>query len=327
MKAIVQDRYGTADVLEFRDIGKPVADGDEDVLVRVHAAGVDAGAWHLMTGLPYPVRLMGFGLRRPKHPVRGWDFAGTVEAVGGRVTRFRPGDEVFGTSDGSWAEYTCTRADRIAPKPPGVTFEQAAVLPASGCTALQALRDAGKVRQGQQILVIGAGGGVGTYAVQLAKNVYGATVTGVCGGPAKAELVRSLGADHVIDYTREDFTEAGRRYDLILDTAGNRPLSRLRRALAPRGTVVLVGGEEGGKLLGGMQRNLAGAVLSLFGGQNFRGLMAAAAPEDLQFLAERTAVGEIAPVITRTYPLSDAADAVRHWERGHMRGKLVITVQ
>ena len=232
MKAIVQDTYGSADVLELREIDKPVV-GDDDVLVRVHAAGVDQGVWHMMAGLPYLIRIAGFGLRAPKNPVRGRDVPGRVEAVGENVSRFQPGDEVFGTCDGSFAEYACARADRLAPKPANLTFEQAAAVPISAYTALQAVRDQGKVRAGQQVLIIGASGGVGTFAVQLAK-AFGAEVTGVC-STTKMELVRSIGADHVIDYTREDFADGGSRYDVILDIAGNRSLSHLRRALAPRG--------------------------------------------------------------------------------------------
>src|SRR6266581_1052498 len=231
MKAIVQDTYGSPDVLELRDIDKPVV-GDDEVLVRVHAAGVDQGVWHLMAGMPYLLRLAGFGLRAPKNPVRGSDVAGRVEAVGENVTRFQPGDEVFGTCDGSFAEYASARADRLAPKPANLSFEQAAAVPTSGLAALQAVRDQGKVRPGQRVLIIGAGGGVGTFAVQIAK-AGGAEVTGVSSA-SKTELVRSIGADHVIDYTREDFADGRNRYDVILDIAGNRSLSELRRALTPR---------------------------------------------------------------------------------------------
>ncbi|MFJ8076612.1 NAD(P)-dependent alcohol dehydrogenase [Streptomyces sp. NPDC096176] len=325
MKAIVQDVYGPADVLQLRDIDKP-APGDDDVLIRVRAAGVDPSVWHLMTGQPYPMRLMGFGLRTPRLRVRGWDVSGTVEAVGGNVTRFRPGDEVFGTCEGSFAEYACTPADRLAAKPPGAGFEQAAAVPISGFTALHSLREEGRIQKGQRVLIIGAGGGVGTFAVQLAKAVFEAEVTGVC-GKDKTELVRSLGADHVIDYTRDDFTTDSRRYDLVLDTAGNRPLSHLRRALAPRGTLVLVGGEGGGRWFGGLHRSLGALLLSPFIGQNLRAPFVKEPKEDvLQPLADYLESGRITPVIDRTYPLSEAADAVRHWEMGHTRGKLVLTV-
>ncbi|MFF8973098.1 NAD(P)-dependent alcohol dehydrogenase [Streptomyces sp. NPDC014995] len=325
MKAIVQDVYGPPDVLELRDIDKPVA-GDDDVLIRVRAAGVDPSVWHLMTGLPYPIRIMGFGLRRPKLRVRGWDVAGSVEAVGRNVTRFKPGDEVFGTCEGSFAEYACTREDRLAAKPAGATVEQAAAVPISAFTALYSLREVGRLQPGQKVLVIGAGGGVGTYAVQLAKAVFAAEVTGVC-STGKTELVRSLGADHVIDYTRDDFAAAGRRYDLILDTAGNRPLSHLRRALTPRGTLVIVGGEGGGRWLGGLHRALGALALSPFIGQNLHAPFLKEPEADaLQALAEFMEAGRITPVIDRTYPLGEAADAVRHWEMGHARGKIVLTV-
>ncbi|MFD5267808.1 NAD(P)-dependent alcohol dehydrogenase [Streptomyces sp. NPDC058335] len=324
MKAIVQDVYGPAEVLELRDIDKPVA-GDDDVLVRVRAAGVDPSVWHLMTGLPYPIRIMGFGLRRPKLQIRGWDVAGTVEAVGRNVTRFRPGDEVFGTCEGSFAEYACTREDRLAAKPPNVGFEQAAAVPISAFTALHSLREQGRVQPGQKVLVIGAGGGVGTYAVQLAK-VFEAEVTGVC-GTDKVELVRSLGADHVIDYTRDDLAADGRRYDLILDTAGNRPLSHLRRALTPRGTLVIVGGEGGGRWLGGLHRALGALALSPFVRQNLRAPFVKEPTRDvLEPLADYIAAGQVTPVVDRTYPLAEAADAIRHWGKGHTRGKLVLTV-
>jgi len=242
MQAIVQDTYGSTDVLELRNIDRPVIAADE-VLVRVHAAGVDRGVWHLMTGLPYPVRLAGYGVRAPKTAVPGMDVAGVVEAVGAGVTRFRPGDEVFGIGMGTYAELTRAREDKLATKPPHLGFEQAAVVPISGLTALQGLRDHGRVATGQRVLVIGASGGVGTFAVQLA-NAYGAEVTGVC-STTKVDLVRSLGADHVIDYTRDDITERGQRYDVILDTGGNRSLSSLRRILAPSGTLVIVGAETG----------------------------------------------------------------------------------
>src|SRR5215213_6502645 len=237
MKAIVRDTYGSPDVLQLRDIVKPPITDDEEVLVQVHAAGVCRDVWHVMAGLPYPIRLAGYGFRAPKNPVIGSDMAGVVEALGKDVSRFQPGDEVFGIGKGSYAEYVSAREDKLAPKPASLTFEQAAVLAISGLTALQALRDHGKVRPGQEVLLIGASGGVGTYAVQLAK-AFGAHVTGVC-STKKVEMVRSIGADHVIDYTREDFAEGDQRYDLILDIGGNSSLARLRRALAPRGTLVI----------------------------------------------------------------------------------------
>src|SRR5215216_1565154 len=240
MKAIVRDTYGSPEVLELRDIDKPEI-ADDEVLVRVHAAGVDRGVWHIMTGLPYPIRLAGYGLRAPKNPVVGSDMAGVVEAVGKNVTRFQPGDEVFGIGKGSYAEYVCAREDKLAHKPVNLTFEQAAVLAIMESTALQALRDHGKVRKGQEVLIIGASGGVGTYALQIAK-AFGARVTGVC-STKKVEMVLSIGADHVIDYTREDFAEGDQRYDVILDIGGNSTLARLRRALAQPGTLVIIGGE------------------------------------------------------------------------------------
>src|SRR5829696_7736702 len=261
MKAIFRDVYGSPDVLQLRDVDKPEI-GDDDVRLRVHAAGVGRDVWHVMTGLPYPIRLAGYGLRAPKNPVIGSDLAGVVEAVGKDVSRFRPGDEVFGIGKGSYAEYARAPEDKLAPKPANLTFEQAAVLAIMGSTALQALRDQGKVEPGQEVLIIGASGGVGTYAVQIAK-AFGAEVTGVC-STAKVEMVRSIGADHVIDYTQEDFAEGEQRYDLILDIGGNSSLARLRRALTPEGTLVIVGGEGGGRWLGGTDRQIRALVLSPF---------------------------------------------------------------
>lgn len=323
MKAVVQDRYGSADVLELADIERPEA-GEGEVLVRVRAAGLDAGVWHLMTGRPYLLRLMGFGLRAPKVPVRGREVAGRVESVGGAVTRFRPGDEVFGFCEGSFAEYVSAPEDRFAPKPANLTLEQAAATAVSGVTALQAVRDAGRVRAGQKVLVIGAAGGVGTFAVQLAK-AFGADVTGVC-STTKTDLVRSLGADDVIDYTREDFADRPQRYDVILDTAGNRSLSHLRRALAPRGTLVIVGGENGGRLLGGTDRVLRALLLSPFVRQRLRGLFSAERREDLEALRELIEAGEVTPAIDRTYALSEVPEAIRYLSEGSARGKVVITV-
>ncbi|MGB5286440.1 MAG: NAD(P)-dependent alcohol dehydrogenase, partial [Polyangiales bacterium] len=282
MKAIVQDRYGSADVLRLRDIDKPEL-GDDDVLVRVLAAGVDPGVWHLMTGLPYLVRL-GFGLRAPKTPVRGMDVAGRVEEVGENVTQFEVGDEVFGTCNGSFAEYARATEDKLALKPANLSFEQAAAVPVSACTALHALRDSGEVRAGQKVLIVGASGGVGTFAVQLAK-AFGAQVTGVC-STTKLELVRSIGADHVIDYTRDDFSQMGQRYDLILDIAGNRSLSLLRSALTPEGTLVIVGGEGGGPWLGGTDRQVRALILSPFVRHNLRNFISVENKEDLLVLKE-----------------------------------------
>jgi NADPH:quinone reductase-like Zn-dependent oxidoreductase len=324
MKAIVQDRYGNPDVLALEDIDKPEI-GDGDVLVRVHAAGVDPGVWHLMTGLPYLVRIMGYGFRAPKSRVRGHDVAGRVEAVGRSVTQVQVGDDVFGVCNGSFAEYACAREDKLAPKPANLTFEQAAAVPVSALTALQGLRDKGAVRAGQRVLIIGASGGVGTFAVQLAK-VLGAEVTGVC-STAKVDMVRSIGADHVIDYTRDDVAQAGQRYDVILDTAGNRTLSRLRRALAPRGTLVIVGGEGGDRWIGGTDRQLRALALSPFVRQNLRTFIAMVRREDLLFLKELIESGKVIPVIDRSYPLPDAAEAVRYLAQGRARGKVVITVR
>jgi NADPH:quinone reductase-like Zn-dependent oxidoreductase len=323
MKAIVQDKYGSADVLELRDVEDPQP-GDDELLIRVHAAGVDPGVWHLMTGQPYLVRVMGFGFRKPKIRIRGSDVAGTVEATGRDVTQFKQGDLVYGTCDGSFAEYACGKAERFAPKPANLSFEQAAAVPISGMTALNGLRDAGKLRRGQNVLIIGAAGGVGTYAVQLAK-AFGAAVTGVCSTP-KVELVRSIGADEVIDYTREDFTDGTRQFDLILDTAGRRPLSQLRRALTPQGTLVIVGGEGGGRWLGGFQRQIFAPLRSRFSEQKLLGLISKERQQDLMTLKDLIEEGKITPVIDRTYPLSEAPQAVRYLEQGHSSGKVVLTV-
>ncbi len=323
MKAIVQDKYGSADVLKLEDIDKPAA-GDDDVLIRVHAAGVDRGVWHLMTGLPYLMRVMGFGFRAPSVRVRGRELAGRVEATGKNIKQFKPGDEVFGTADGTFAEYVTAQEDKLALKPSNLTFEQAAAVPISGATALQGLRGAGQVMPGQKVLVIGAGGGVGTFAVQIAK-AFGAEVTGVC-STKKVDLVRSIGADHVIDYTREDFTRSGQRYDLILDTAGLRSLTTLRRALAPKGTLVIVGGEGGGRWTGGFGRQaLRAPVVSLFVGQTLRPLIAKESRDYLVVLKELIEAGKVTPVIDRTFPLSDAAQAIRYMSEGRATGKVVIT--
>jgi NADPH:quinone reductase-like Zn-dependent oxidoreductase len=323
LKAIVRDTYGSPDVLELRDIDMPKI-ADEEVLVHVHAAGVGRDVWHIMTGLPYPIRLAGYGLRAPKNPLIGSDMAGVVEAVGKNVTRFQPGDEVFGIGKGSYAEYVGAREDKLAPKPTNLTFEQAAVLAIMGSTALQALRDHAKVRPGQEVLIIGASGGVGTYAVQIAK-AFGANVTGVC-STTKVEMVRSIGADHVIDYTREDFAEGDQRYDLILDIGGNSTLSRLRRALASRGTLVIVGGEGGGRWLGGTDRQLRAMMLSPFVGQKLGTFVNKENHEDMIVLKELIESGKVTPIIDRTYPLAEVPDAIRYLEEGYARGKVVISV-
>jgi NADPH:quinone reductase-like Zn-dependent oxidoreductase len=323
MKAIVQEKYRSPDGLELKEIDKPVV-GDDDVLVRVHAAGVDQGVWHLVTGLPYLLRIVGFGLRRPKTRVPGLDVAGRVEAVGRNVIRFQPGDEVFGTCAGSYAEYACARQDKFAPKPANVTFEQAAAVPTSAFAALQGLRGGAQIQAGQKVLVIGAGGGVGTFAVQLAKE-FGANVTGVC-STKKTDLVRSIGADDVIDYTREDFADSPRRYDLILDTAGGRSLSHLRRALSPRGTLVIVGSEAGGRWVQGIDRALRAALLSPFVRQNLRMLVSTERAEDLQSLGKLIEAGKLTPVVDRTYSLSEVPKAIQYLRAGHACGKVVITV-
>jgi NADPH:quinone reductase-like Zn-dependent oxidoreductase len=323
MKAIVQDRYGSADVLALREVARPEI-GDDDVLVRVRAASVHIGDWHLMTGQPYLMRVVGFGLRAPKARVRGMDVAGTVEAVGKNVTRFRAGDDVFGTCDGAFADYARARASTLAPKPASLTFEQAAAVPTSACVALQALRDAGGLEPGQRVLIVGASGGVGMFAVQIARAL-GAEVTGVC-STAKVDAVRALGADHVVDYTREDFTQSGRRYDLVLDMAGNRPLSRIRRALTPRGTLVPIGGEGGGRWIGGVGRSLWALALSPFVSQRLRPIVATANAADLQHLAELIEAGKLAPVVDRTYSLAEVPDAIRYLTGGRARGKLVVAV-
>jgi NADPH:quinone reductase-like Zn-dependent oxidoreductase len=323
MRAIVQDRYGDLDVLELRDIDRPVPKAN-DVLVRVHAAGLDRGVWHVMTGLPYMIRLVGFGVRRPRIRVRGMDLAGRVEAVGEQVTRFRPGDAVFGWADGSYAEYATVPEDHLAPMPASIGFEQAAAVPISGLAALQAVRDEGEVQPGQKVLVIGASGGVGSFAVQLAK-AFGAEVTGVA-GTAQLDLVRSIGADDVIDYTREDVTDGTRHWDAILDTAGHRSLSRLRRALSRRGTLVIVGSEGRGRWLGGFDRQLRALLLSRFVSQRLRALSSKPRHDDLQVLEELIRAGRLRPLVDRTYPLAEVPEAIRHLVEGHGRGKVVITV-
>jgi len=323
MKAIVQDVYGSADVLELRDIARPEP-GDGQVLIRVKAAGVDQGVWHLMAGLPYLVRLFGYGLKKPKVPVRGREVAGVVEAVGTGVTRFAAGDEVYGTCDGSFAEYVCAKEDKLARKPLGISFEEAAAAPISGVTALQAVRDAGQVTVGQKVLILGAGGGVGSYAVQLAK-AFGAEVTGVC-STGKVELVRSLGAGAVIDYTTSDIAGTGELYDLIIDTAGNRPLSFLRRLLVPKGTLAIVGGEGGGKLTGGLERSLGAPLVSLFSGRKFKGLAAKETHLDLEALASLIESGSVKPAVDRVFPLAEAPAAIQYLREGRARGKVVIRV-
>ena len=321
-RAIVQDAYGSADVLHLAQIPAPPI-SDNEVLLRVHAAGLDRGAWHLMTGRPYLLRL-GFGLRKPRNAVLGREVAGTVVAVGSAVTRFDVGDEVYGLGHGSFAEYAAAREDHLARKPVNVSFEQAAVVPVSALTALQALRDAGRVELGRKVLIIGASGGVGSFAVQLAKEL-GAEVTGVC-STSKLDLVRSLGANHVIDYLHDDFADGAHHYDLILDIAGNPALSRLRRALTPTGTAVIVGGEEGGPLTGSMDRQLRALALSPFLRQRLTMLLCKERAVDLEKLTDLIEAGKLTPTVDRTYSLDQVPEAMRYLDAGKARGKVAITI-
>lgn len=320
MAAVVQDRYGSADVLQLRTIERPRPRADE-VIVRVRAAGVDFGVWHLMEGMPYAVRLA-TGLRRPRNPVRGLELAGTVEQVGSEVTAFAPGDEVFGIGEGSFAEYARASESKLVHKPAGLAFDEAAVVPVSATTALVGLR-AAQVQPGQRVLIIGAGGGVGSYAVQLARAL-GAEVTGVC-STSKLDWVRSLGAAHVIDYTREDVTQGDRKYDAIIDLAGRRSVSALRRALTPTGTLVILGGEGGGRWLG-MGRQVWSQVVGLTSRQKFRSPLALVNQADLVVLKEMLEAGKLSAVVDRRYPLSEVPTAVRALAAGHSRGKSVITI-
>jgi len=321
MRAVVQDRYGSSEVLWLARVPRP-AIADDQVLVHVSAAGLDRGTQHLMTGKPYVMRLF-VGLRKPKNPVSGRDVAGIVAAVGPSVTRFAVGDEVYGVAPGSFAEYAVAREDKLARKPGNLSFAQAAVVPVSAGTALQALRDVGKVQAGQSVLIVGASGGVGTYAVQLAK-AFGAEVTGVA-STAKVDLVKSLGADHALDYSREDFADGSRRYDLILDIGGTASIRRLRQALQPRGTVVFVGGENSGSLTG-MGRQLRGVLISPFVRQRLALLVAKERASDYENLRDLIEAGKVLPSVDRSYPLDDAPDAMRLLETGQVRGKVVITV-
>jgi NADPH:quinone reductase-like Zn-dependent oxidoreductase len=322
MRAILQHAYGTADTLSMGEIDRPVI-GPAQVLVEVRAAGLDRGTWHIMAGYPYALRLAGFGVRAPKNPVLGYDLAGVVVAVGGDVTRFAVGDEVFGIGRGSFAEFAAAPEDKLALKPASLSFAQAAAMSISGLTALQGLTDAGRVQAGQRVLIIGASGGVGTYAVQIAKAL-GAEVTGVC-STSKADLVRSVGADHVLDYTRDDFADGTRTYDLILDMAGNAPLRRLRRALAPDGTLVIGGGEDGGRWTGGLDRQVRAVALSPFVGQRLTTFISKEHHSGLERLAALADEGRLVPAIERTYALSEMPEAMRHLASGQARGKLVIT--
>jgi NADPH:quinone reductase-like Zn-dependent oxidoreductase len=327
MKAVVYTDYGPPDVLQIRDIKKPVPN-DDQVLVKVHAAAVNPYDWHFIRGTPYIMRLMMAGIRKPKDPRLGVDYAGTVEAVGKNVTQFKPGDEVFGNRTGAFAEYVCVRADRaVALKPANVTFEQAASVPVAALTALQGLRDHGKVQPGQKVLINGASGGVGTFAVQIAKT-FGADVTGIC-STRNLELVRSLGADHVIDYTKEDFSKGDERYDVILDNVGTQPLSGFRSVLKPNGICVMIGGggPNEGKWVGPMARPIKALLMSPFISQKIGMMMAEGNKADLNTLADLMQSGKVTPVIDRTYPLSEIREAIRYLETGRARGKVIITVE
>jgi NADPH:quinone reductase-like Zn-dependent oxidoreductase len=321
MRAVIQDRYGSPDVLTVRDIPMPVAGADQ-VLVRVHAAGLHVGDCFAVRGSPFPMR-MATGVFKPRHGTPGFDVAGVVEAVGGKVTRFRPGDEVFGSCRGACAEHVVAGEDRLAPKPASLTFAEAAAVPTSALAALHGLRDVGKVEPGQRVLINGASGGVGTFAVQIAKS-FGAEVTGVC-GPANVDLVRSLGADHVIDYSRHDFTQGGPQYDLVLDNVENRSLAECRRVLKPSGTLILNSG-TGARGFGLLVRLVAPLVLSPFSRQTLRRYLSTPKHRDLAVLAELVESGKLRPIVGRTYPLHETAAALRHIETGHAHGKIVITL-
>lgn len=323
MKGIERGCYGPPEVLRYADLAKPTP-ADDEVLVRVHAASVNPLDWHYVEGTPYLVRIdAGFG--RPENPRLGVDFAGTVEAVGKSVRRFKPGDEVFGGKFGAFAEYVTVRAERaIAPKPGNVSFEQAAAVPIAALTALQALRDRGHVKAGQKVLINGASGGVGTFAVQIAK-AYGAEVTGVC-STRNLELVRSLGADHVIDYTREDVTRSGEHYDLIIDNVGTHSVSDYRRVMSPHGLYVMIGSATTGHWFGWLEIPLEAWMLSPFMSQKFGMMLAELNKDDLAVLGELMQSGKVTPVIDRTYKLSETAAALRYLETGHARGKVVLTV-
>jgi NADPH:quinone reductase-like Zn-dependent oxidoreductase len=325
MTAIVQDAYGTEpeSVLRVAEVARPEI-GDDEVLVRVHAASVDRGTWHVMSGQPYLMRAAGFGVRAPKALNPGRSLAGTVEQVGRKVTGFAPGDEVYGTATGSFAPFARVKPSRLAAKPANLSFAAAAAVPVSAMTAIQAVRDHGRVAPGQSVLVVGASGGVGSFAVQIAK-AHGAEVTAVA-GTDKLGLVLELGADHVVDHKREDITAGGRRYDVILDIAGNRRLADLRRALAPRGTLVLVGGEFNGRWFGGVGRLVRARLLSLVVRERLRNFVASENAGDLDALRELIETGKLTPAVDRAYPLSEAAAAVRYLLDGHARGKVVISV-
>lgn len=322
MKAIIYHQYGSPDVLQLQDMDKPVV-RDDAVLVRIRAAAANPYDWHFMRGEPYFMRLF-IGLRTPKANGLGVDFAGQVEAVGKDVTQFHPGDEVFGVGNGAFAEYLCTPENELALKPTNLTFEQAAAVPLAAVTALQGLRDTGQLQPEQKVLIIGASGGVGTFAVQIAK-VFGAHVTGVC-STRNLELVRSLGADHVIDYTQEDFTQSGQKYDLIFQLAGTRSPSHCRRALTSKGRLVLSSGDSDGRWIGPIDRLIKAAALSPFVSQTLSSLNTKRSKKDLPYLTELIEAGKVTPVIDRTHSLGEVPEALRYLEQGHARGKVVITV-
>lgn len=326
MNAIAYDQYGSADVLELKEVRTPAIQGGDSVLVRVRAASANPYDWHYMRGLPYIARVMATGVRKPKHSVLGTDIAGEVEAVGSAVTRFRPGDKVYGSvGAGGFADYVSAPQKLLALQPANLNFEQAAAVPLAAVTALQGLRDAGRIRSGQNVLVVGASGGVGTFAVQIAKW-YGAEVTGVT-STRNLDMVRSIGADRVIDYTREDFTRSGQRYDLIFQLAGTTPPSSFRRILTSNGRLVLSSGDSPGRIIGAVGRLIKAALLSPFiGRQRMVPFIAKPSSNDLQFLRELIEARRITPVIDRTYPLSQVPEAIRYLEAGHARGKVVISV-
>ena len=322
MKAMTQDRYGRADVLALRDIEQPQP-GEGEVQIKVRGAGIARGAIHVMTGEPYLMRVMGFGLRKPRNPVPGQDVAGTVTAIGRGVTRFAVGDEVFGIAKGAFAEVVVAREDKLARKPASLSFEQAAAMGTSGLTALTAL-DAARVSPGATVLVVGASGGVGTYAVQIARAM-GARVTGVA-STSKLELVRALGAEHVIDYSREDLADGVRTYDVVLDIGGKTAVSRLRRALTPKGTLVIIGGEDGSKWSPGLGRQLKAAALSPFVSQRLISVLNKEHYSGLERLAGLAAAGELSPSIDRSYSLPEAPEAVRQLDAGNVRGQIVLSI-
>jgi NADPH:quinone reductase-like Zn-dependent oxidoreductase len=326
MKAVVSTKYGPPDVLELTEVGKPVPEDDE-VLLKVHAASVNPADWHLLRGEPYIARLQ-LGLRKPKERVLGCDVAGQIEAVGENVTLFRPGDKVFGSpfmhGFGAFAEWVCVPEDLLAPKPANLSFGQAAAVPLAASTALQGLRDHGRIAPGQKVLIVGASGGVGTFAVQIART-FDAEVSGVC-STRNVEMVRSLGADHVIDYTREDFSQSGRTYDLIFQLAGTRSPSDLRRSLVPKGSLVQISGDSDGHWIGPVDRIIEALVLSPFVSQKMASFTVKPNKEDLRFLKQLIKAGKLTPLIDKSYALAEVPEAIRYLENGHARGKVVITV-